>query len=201
MYYYLHGQLTVKNPLFIVIDCHGVGFEVRIPLSTYDRLPELKETVHLYTHYYVSEEDIRLYGFATEEEKAVFRKLISISRIGPKLALSILSTMSVAQLISSILKGDDKSISKVPGLGSKSAQRLIVELKDKLDGILLPHEDTVDVNNPDILQEAEIALLTLGYSKIEIRKSFNSIPLDSLLTTEQIIKATIQYQYRTRNQS
>ena len=136
MFSYLKGILSKKEPVTIVIDCNGVGYEVNIPLSTFDKLPDVGNEVKILVHYSFNEVDgARLFGFLTPDEKELFRHLISISKIGPKLGLSILSGLSVEDLIRAVQRGDIGLISTIPGIGKKSAERLIIELKDRVISI------------------------------------------------------------------
>lgn len=131
MIFSLTGILKDKKPTSVIIETHGIAFELRIPLSTYEKLPERGQECVLHTHLYLSlnQDEMRLYGFATPAEKAVFIKLISISGIGPKIALSILSSLNVGMFIKAIQTAEEGLLAKVPGIGKKTAQRLIIELK------------------------------------------------------------------------
>lgn len=198
MFAYLNGLLKEKTPFSCIIECAGVGYDIRIPISTYEILPATEHQVKLLMHYHVSDDDIRLFGFSTEAERLLFRQLISISRIGPKIALSILSAMSVQNIIQAILHEDDRILATIPGLGKKSAQRLIIELKDKIAEIPQISLEMVPGQKQDILLEAESALLSLGYKLPEIRTAFQDFKAEEL-SLEDIIKRTIQYLYRKRN--
>ncbi len=196
MFNYLKGIVAELTPLYCVIDCHGVGYEVEISLTTYEKIRSQAE-IKLLIHHHQNDEGVRLFGFYSKDEKALFRKLISISRVGPKIALSMLSALPVATIINSILSDDYSLLSKVPGLGKKTAQRLIIELKDKLDDIeIIGHE----FNSPqlnDVAKEAENALLTLGYKAFDIRKAFQSIlSLEPQIEVEDLIKKSIKNLYK-----
>ena len=128
----LAGQLAEKNPPQILIDCHGVGYEVWVPMSTFYNLPALGEKLVLLTHFVVREDAQLLYGFGSEAERAAFRELIKISGIGPRMALAVLSGMGVADLAQAITAQDAARLVKVPGIGKKTAERLLLELKGKL---------------------------------------------------------------------
>jgi holliday junction DNA helicase RuvA len=198
MFAYIRGSLAEKKPMQVVIDCHGVGYEIRIPLSTFEKLVPLGSEQKLFIHYAVSEDDVRLYGFSTEEEREFFRLLIGISRIGPKLALSVLSGLSVKNLADAIQTGEIDILASIPGLGQKTAQRLVIELKDKVDSLAIPLMRDVPPDIPrSIMQEAEVALLTLGYKQGDIKRAWKSVLTpESALSTESIIKATIRYLYK-----
>src|ERR1035441_2462746 len=133
---YLHGQLAEATPTHVIVDCHGVGYAVFIPLSSYDKLPPRGGDVKLLTHHHVIAQDgtQQLYGFVTAEEREMFLLLISISGIGQKLAINILSSTSIAALRNAIASGDTQTLSTLRGIGKKTAERLIVELKDKVGG-------------------------------------------------------------------
>ena len=130
----LHGKLLEKNPPQILIDVSGVGYEVDVPMSTFCNLPEVGGELTLHTHFVVREDAQLLYGFATLAERAVFRALIKISGVGPKIALALLSGITVDQLKDAVDRGETGLLTKVPGIGKKTAERLVLELKDKLAG-------------------------------------------------------------------
>ena len=199
---YLKGVLSGKEPVIAIIDCQGVGYEVNIPLSTFDKLPKIGNEVKLLVHYSFNEVDgVRLFGFITSEEKELFKRLIAISKIGPKLALSILSGLSVEDLIHAILMGDVSLLVTIPGIGKKSAERLIIELKDRVGSI---HADQLlkegGIGRSDMIKEAESALLTLGYKQFEIRKVFSALLKEQEFTSsEEIVKAGIKALYKKRS--
>jgi len=197
---YLKGLLSEKLPASAIIECGGVGYGVMIPLSTYDKLPPQGDQVKLLIHYSFNETDgVRLFGFINETEKALFKKLISISKIGPKTALSILSTLPADELISAVSRGDVKLISTVPGIGKKSAERLIVELKDKVGSIISGDLPGFDHSSSDIIRDAEDALLALGYKSIDVTKAIRSLMKDQeFQRSEQLVKAIIKGLYKTR---
>lgn len=171
----LTGTLAERNPPQIVIDCHGVGYEVDVPMSTFYNLPQLGEKVSLLTHFVVREDAQILYGFGTASERAAFRELIKISGVGPRTALGVLSGMSVQELSQAITLQEAGRLVKVPGIGKKTAERLLLELKGKLGdalggpaGAAQPASDV----QADILQ----ALLALGYSDKEAAASLKALP-------------------------
>jgi len=202
MYSYLKGILSEKYPTIIVVDCKGVGYELFIPLSTYDKLPEIGKEVKVLVHYSFNESDgVRLFGFYSDEEKLLFRQLINISKVGPKLALSVLSGLSIADLIHAVQIGDVDLITTIHGIGKKSAERLIIELKDKVGNIT---SKPLDGNYPDadsdLIQDAEIALLTLGYKRYDARKIISKLMKEKdFSTSEEITKAAIKALYKKRN--
>ena len=202
MYAYINGILTQKTPVSIVIECGGVGYEIFIPLSTFDNLPEISKQVKLQIHYSFNDIDgVRLFGFFSVEEKELFRYLISISKIGPKIALSILSGHSVEDLIHAIQTGNVDLISTIPGIGKKTAERLNIELKEKVSNIKIAGETYISkLGISEIVQEAETALITLGYRQFEIRKEISrQVKNNDFTTSEEIIKAIIKSLYKKRN--
>jgi len=201
MYSYLEGKIAAKSPILITLDCHGIGYEVNIPLSTFDQLKEIGEKTKLYIHYSFNDLDgAKLFGFYTELEKQLFRLLISVSKIGPKLALATLSGLPTKELISAIQSENSGLLSTIPGIGKKSAERLIIELKDKVLG--LGGDDFSSIYKTasrDIIQEAESALVTLGYKQFEIRKVINNLAKnESFKSSEDIVKIVIKSLYRKR---
>jgi Holliday junction DNA helicase RuvA len=171
----LHGQLAHKAPPQVVVDCHGVGYEVDVPMSTFEALPELGHTVTLLTHFVVREDAQLLYGFATEVERMAFRQLIKTTGVGPKMALSILSCLSVGNLVASIKAEKALPLTKVPGIGKKIADRLILELQGKLDGLVdVTHTRASTPAQHDILQ----ALIALGYSDKEAAATVKTLPAE-----------------------
>lgn len=172
----LTGTLLEKMPPQVVVDCHGVGYEVDVPMSTFYNLPNVGERVTLLTHFVVREDAQLLYGFASATERAVFRQLIKISGVGARTALSILSGMSVDDLAHAVASQEAGRLVKVPGIGKKTAERLLLELKGKL-GVDLPAVGSgaavADAGN-DILQ----ALMALGYSDKEAQAAVKKLPAD-----------------------
>lgn len=169
----LTGTLADRNPPQVVIDCHGVGYEVDVPMSTFYNLPAVGERVSLLTHFVVREDAQILYGFGTAGERETFRHLIRISGVGPRTALSVLSGMSVSEIAQAVTAQDAGRLVKVPGIGKKIAERLLLELKGKLGADLGPlaggpRTDT----QTDILQ----ALLALGYSDREAGAALKALP-------------------------
>ena len=170
----LTGTLSDKNPPQVVVDCNGVGYEVSVPMSTFYNLPGLGDKVSLLTQFVVREDAQILYGFATSAEREAFRQLVKISGVGPRTALSVLSGMSVGELAQAITLQEAGRLVKVPGIGKKTAERLLLELKGKLGAdIGLPTHQASDAQG-DILQ----ALLALGYSDKEAAISLKALPAD-----------------------
>lgn len=168
----LRGILQVKQPPLLLLEVGGVGYEVEVPLSTFDRLPELGQTVQLYTHLAIREDAHQLYGFATSEERSTFRTLIKISGVGAKIALAVLSGLSVTELARCVAEQDTALLVRLPGIGKKTAERLLLELRDKLT-----HPSSVMAPGTRGLaqQEAHGALLALGYSAVEVQRLLQQV--------------------------
>lgn len=170
----LTGTLSDKNPPELVVDCHGVGYEVNVPMSTFYNLPGLGETVTLLTHFVVREDAQVLFGFLTHDERATFRLLVKISGVGPRTALAILSGLSVGELAQAVTLQQSARLVKVPGIGKKTAERLLLELKGKLGDALGAPASVAAGHQTDILQ----ALLALGYSDREAAAALKALPPD-----------------------
>ena len=170
----LTGTLLEKSPPQVLVDCGGVGYEVDVPMSTFYNLPASGETVTLLTHFVVREDAQILYGFATAPERATFRQLIKISGVGPRTALSILSGMGVDELAQAVSCQEAGRLTKVPGIGKKTAERLLLELKGKLGPDLAAPVTSVGDAHHDILQ----ALLALGYSDKEAAAALKTLATD-----------------------
>ena len=169
----LAGTLAAKAPPQVLVDVQGVGYEVDVPMSTFYLLPGLGEPVVLLTHFVVREDAQLLYGFLTEPERAAFRELLRISGVGPRTALAILSGLSVAELGQAVGRQDGARLQKVPGIGKKTAERLLLELKGRLGPDLgAPAAAPLDAAQSDILQ----ALQALGYNEREAAAALKALP-------------------------
>ncbi len=178
------GKLLAKHPPQILVDVQGVGYELDVPVSTLYQLPATGSEVTLLTHLIVREDAHQLYGFATEGERTLFRKLIRISGIGARIALAVLSGMSVADLRDAVSRQETGRLTKIPGIGKKTAERLLLELKDKLDVAVIAVRSETDGAGADVVN----ALLALGYSDKEAQFAVRN--LDSgLSVTERISHA------------
>lgn len=188
----LDGILEYRGDDSIVINVGGIGFRVYIPSSTSSQLGAVKGRVSLYTHLHLREDNISLYGFASSEELALFKNLISVSGIGPKLALVLLSAFKPEQLVMAITSGDIDLLSQAPGIGKKMASRLVVELKGKLEKewkeVVLP----VAPDSADVIS----ALTGLGYSVTEATKAISKVPFSDGLSLEEKIKMALQQMTR-----
>jgi Holliday junction DNA helicase RuvA len=169
----IHGKLLEKHPPQIVVDVQGVGYELDVPMSTFYQLPATGAEVTLHTHLVVREDAHQLYGFATESERGVFRQLLKISGVGARTALSVLSGLSVSDLRDAVASQDGGRLTKVPGIGKKTAERLLLELRDKLDGALAsPAAAKGDGHAGDVAN----ALHALGYNERESGWAIKQLP-------------------------
>jgi len=181
----ISGKLIERHPPQVVVDVHGVGYEIDVPMSTFYQLPANGSEVTLYTHLIVREDAHQLYGFASEQERRVFRQLLKISGVGARTALSVLSGMSVSDLYAAVSAQDSGRLIRVPGIGKKTAERLLLELKDKLDVIVVSATVTAAAGTTsDILN----ALLALGYNDKEAQWAIRQLP-GSTAVTEGIRQA------------
>ena len=162
---YVRGVLAEKEPTRAVIEAGGVGYELLIPLSTYEKLPRTGQEAKLLTYHCVREDDEILFGFATEDEKAMFAKLTSVSGVGPKIAIAILSGSSISELSMSIAGGDAKRISAIKGVGKKTAEKICVELRDKVSDFAFSGHDGEGAVATQIAKDAVSALRALGFNE------------------------------------
>lgn len=191
----LTGKIAHKSPEYIILDVNGVGYRVQIPFSTYYELPEggAQISLNIYTH--VKEDAISLYGFRTADEKIFFQLLISVSGIGPKLGKDILSNIQVNELASAILRGDLARLSAVPGIGKKTAERLVLELKDKVQKLEFAgtpaggeHVAPTSVIEEDVAS----ALINLGYKEAVVKKALAELRVSPEDTMEQVLKQALK---------
>lgn len=196
---YIKGILTEIYEESVVIEQGGIGFDVQIPASVFDELPPCGSEIKLHTYHYVKEDAMCLYGFLNRDDLQVFRLLLTVSGIGPKGALGILSTITPDNLRFAILSDDSKSIAKAPGIGTKTAKKLIIELKDKLklsDALELSKEHAAqsEASAPieNIRAEAVEALTALGYSGTEALRAVKKVELTETMTVEELLKASLK---------
>lgn len=193
----LRGTLLEKQPPWLTVDVAGVGYELEASMTTLVALPGVGESVSLYTHLTVREDAHLLFGFAREQERALFRALIRVNGVGPKLALAILSGMDETAFIRCVMEDDVKSLTRLPGVGKKTAERLIIEMRDRFPqwehpgeaGMPSPVGQQGSLEQQDPLLDAEAALVSLGYKPAEAAKMLSG--LDSELSTEALIKAAL----------
>ncbi|MFH1801095.1 MAG: Holliday junction branch migration protein RuvA [Candidatus Omnitrophota bacterium] len=199
MYHYLNGKITEKTPTAAILDVNGIGYEVRVSLSTFSDLPGLGETVKLFTHFVVREDAQLLYGFATEEEREAFRLLISISGIGPKLAITLLSGVTLPELKRAIQEKNIPVLTAISGIGQKTAERVIIELKDKIGrpevsaGKEIVHDAGI---SDQMVEDSVSALVSLGYTKQKAKEAIQKT-LKAMLgkkpSVEEIIRAALKH--------
>ena len=192
MYYYLNGTVTLLEEGLAVVECAGVGYACRTTTHTLSQL-RLKEPARLWTYLSVREDAMELFGFATREEKRLFEMLLGVGGVGPKAALSLLSTVPPDQLTLAVMTGNEKALTAAPGVGKKMAQRVLLELKDKLGANLeLDLSGPVSVPAPDSgAALAMAALAELGYSQAEITSAMKKIPKD-VTRTEDIVRQALR---------
>ena len=199
MYAYIKGELAEINTDHIVIEAGGIGYQVFISLQTFDYLPSVGENLKIYTYLYLREDAMILYGFLTKDDLELFKLLISVSGIGPKGGLAILSTLEADDLRFAILSGDAKAISKAPGGGGKTAQRVILELKDKLsleDAFEAKTEHVqknAAVAGGSVKNDAVMALTALGYSSTESLKAVSAVEITEDMDVEEVLKAALKH--------
>ena len=193
----LTGKLVTALPTHAVVDVNGVGYEVLIPLSSYDKLPAVGQPIHILTHLAVREDAHILYGFMSAPERDLFRLLVNnVSGIGPKLALAVLSGMSVTNFKTAVVNSDIGAISKISGLGKKTAERIVLELKDKL-GVAAAWEAATAAHAPTPEQEqateAVLALIALGYKQVDAHKAVRDLQTQGQAkTAEELVKLALK---------
>ncbi len=190
----LSGRIVHKSPDHIIIDVNGVGYRVQIPFSTYYELPE-EGTVTLHIHTSVREDAIHLYGFRTRLEKSFFQLLISVSGIGPRLARDILSNIQPGQLAQALSQGNIRTLSAIPGIGKKTAERLILELKEKVGKLDMASAATpAPLSEPgdEILDDVVSALLNLGYKEQQVRRAIAALPPQPDASLEELLKQALK---------
>ena len=186
----LIGLIKEKKPSLLLLEVNGVGYEINVPLSTSFQLPKNGESAYLLTHLLVREDQHTLYGFATEEERNLFRTLIKISGVGAKMALTILSGINVNGFVQSVINEDIDTLVHLPGIGKKTAERLIVEMKDRIDGITDNLESSPSTTSEtSITVEARKALVNLGYKNSEAKKILDNIDTKGLSVEELLRQA------------
>jgi Holliday junction DNA helicase RuvA len=189
------GTLVEKTPPELLVDVAGIGYEISASMTTIYELPQVGDQVTLFTHFLVKEDAHTLYGFIHKNERALFRILIKVNGIGPKMALAVLSSMSSEELISNVQESDVDALTRIPGVGKKTAERLIIELRDKLGQAakndLFSTPTVLRQIQADPRQEAEAALISLGYKPQEAAKAIAGVPVDAS-NSEDVIKAALK---------
>lgn len=198
----LRGILLEKQPPELLIEVNGIGYEVQMPMSCFYELPSVGEEAIIYTHFVVREDAQLLYGFNTVKERALFREVIKANGVGPKLGLGILSGMTASQFVASVEREDISTLVKLPGVGKKTAERLVVEMKDRLKGwsagdLFTPFTDAAPVDNTSLSrlsnaeEEAVSALLSLGYKPVQASKVVSQV-MKPGMTCEELIKDALK---------
>ena len=205
MIHFIHGMLSDVAEGLVVVEAAGVGYGIHVPASVIGALPPIGEDIKIYTYFSLTQNGVDLYGFLSPEDRAMFTMLLTVSGIGPKGALGILSALTPDDLRMAIVTGDSKAISRAPGVGNKTAQRVVLELKDKLDatevfssaldhghgaGAAVDAEAAAGVYGAQ--KEAVEALVALGYSNVEASRAVKKVELSEGMTVDQILKASLK---------
>ena len=188
MYNYIKGKLIESGENYVVVESGNIGYELNVSANTAAELSAAEGEVKIYCFLSVREDDMSLFGFATEQEKSMFVKLVSVSGVGPKLALTVLSGMTAGQFAAAVVKGDVTALSKTKGVGKKTAERIVLELKDKVNKDYTS-EETVSAVKADVTEvdeEAVLALMTLGYNRHEASEAVKRVQKDGM-SLEQLI--------------
>lgn len=200
MYEFLSGKIVRKDPTRLVLDVGGIGFELSIPLSTFHSLGKTGEEVKILTHFLVREDSHQFFGFKSDEERSLFRLLLSVTGIGPKMSLAILSGIGIPELRKAIIEGSIPTLTAVSGVGRKTAERLIVELREKI--LLLesgPESDvsSTGVSDEHLVEDSLQALISLGYKKPEARRAVQKVLAEknkgTTLSLETLVRASLKY--------
>lgn len=193
---FVDGVLSSKSAPFLVVDVNGIGYELQASLSTFSSLPAIGQHCRLLTHFVVREDAQLLFGFADESERRLFRALIKINGVGPKLALAILSGMSASEFSQCIQAQDIKALVRLPGVGKKTAERLVVEMKDRMDEWSSGDETETapdgKLSHNDLLADAEAAMIALGYSPTEASKALSKQDISQFEDSEALIRSVLR---------
>ncbi len=198
MIYYIKGELKEAGTDFAVVENHGIGYLIRVPAAVIAKLPAVGSEIQIFTYLYVREDILDLYGFLNRDDVNIFRLLLGVSGIGPKGALAILSTISADELRFAVLAGDAKTIAKAPGIGNKTAQKMVIELKDKLKLEEVFEQKIANEEKSSLGQAAEIqneavqALTALGYSPTDALRAVRAVTVTEEMTVEALLKASLK---------
>lgn len=193
----IRGLILEKQPPQLLLDVHGVGYEIDAPMSTFYRLPDIGQEVVLHTHFVVREDAHHLYGFYDREERTLFRILLKVNGVGPRLALTILSSMTPDEFVRSVIHQDTEGLVRLPGVGKKTAERLIVEMRDKLSdwqkNISPDSKKTIAKNDgrQQVIQDTIAALIALGFKREEANRTVTKLE-DGTLTSEEMIRRSLK---------
>lgn len=190
----LQGTVIDKQAPDLLLDVQGVGYEVLVSLSTFFAVPEVGQSVTLHTHFVVRDDAQLLFGFSELSERTLFRHLIKVNGVGPKMALAILSGMSASEFALCVHNNDVATLVKLPGVGKKTAERLVIEMRDRVGDIEASAAGTAPANSqqPDIAEEAESALIALGYKPQDAAKMVNRAISEDIASAEQLIRAALK---------
>ncbi|MEP5763468.1 MAG: Holliday junction branch migration protein RuvA [Halieaceae bacterium] len=197
----IRGLLAVIQPPDILLDVGGVGYEIQVPMTTLYELPEAGAEISLFTHFVVREDAQLLYGFLHERDRSLFRHLIKVNGVGPKLGLAILSGMDTNAFVRTVQRDDTSALVQLPGVGKKTAERLLVEMRDKLADWILELDETMPetaAGGRDIQTEAESALVALGYKPAEASKAVTAANDGSVEKSEELIRRALQSMVKAR---
>jgi Holliday junction DNA helicase RuvA len=191
---YVSGKLVEKHPTYAVVDCSGLGYRLQISLSSYSAMGDAGSVVTLFTYHHVREDTEDLYGFVTPEERSLFELLIGVSGIGPKLAQAILSGIPAADLRTSLVNGDMVRLTRIPGVGRKTAERMVMELKEKVERLVPAHSGMGGTGGSAALDdEAVMALVALGFNRQEAQQAVGRIrKSNDSMAVEDVVRAAIQ---------
>ncbi|MFQ5713840.1 MAG: Holliday junction branch migration protein RuvA [Candidatus Scalinduaceae bacterium] len=195
MFDYINGRVVHKTPTAIVIESNGIGYKIHIPLSTFERIPD-KEKIKILTRLIISKDfEVKVYGFSSPEERDLFDLLISISGVGPNMALTILSASSVSQFKKSVVRNDSQALQRIKGVGKKTAERIILELKENIVSIVPEEISSVEAQELTTKSDAIMALISLGYARPSAERAVNlaSKNLDASEKVEVLIKEALKY--------
>jgi Holliday junction DNA helicase RuvA len=189
---HLRGRLVRKSPPALIVDVNGVGYELEAPMSTFYRLPELGREVELHTHLVVREDAHLLYGFATEDERRLFRDLLRVTGIGPKIGLALLSGIDVETFMRCVEAEDTAALTRIPGIGRKTAERLLIEMRDRISALgQLPPAGSKTGSGGGARAEAFAALVALGYRPVEVTRLLQGVEQEGA-ATEELIRRALQ---------
>lgn len=198
MYEFLSGKIVKKEPMRLVVDVNGIGYELLIPLSTFHFLGKPGDSLRVLTHFLVREDHQQLFGFLSEEERTLFRLLLSVTGIGPKLSLSILSGMGISEFRKAVVDGSIPSLTSISGVGRKTAERLIIELREKV--LLLERKSepgaAPTLKDERLLEDSTQALVSLGYRVPEAKRALQKVLAEKnagALSVEELIRASLKY--------
>lgn len=193
MFDYIVGHIVEKTPTALIVEVNGIGYKINIPLSTYERITE-KEDAKIFTKLFIKEDEIKIYGFLTHDERVLFDLLLSVNSVGPNMALTILSGSSVGQFKNMVLGNDLGTLQKIKGVGKKTAERIILELKETIQAIVPAAVSSVEKQKAEIVSDAIMALVALGYSRNVAEKAVKSVSVNFDISdgVELLIKESLK---------